>query len=389
MSRTAQSCRRRATAYVAVLGVSMIVSVIGVSALMAVRLQRERHESTNDAMQARLNARSAIDLVLGDMATDPNWRTRYGAVGGPSVLPTGDGTFELFLVDPADGDIAVGQCDPLIATAYGYAGNARQVLQVRLEADAASLDPIGERIMGLGPLTYWRLSETGGSVAADLMGQHDGQCQNGVAFDREVPYQCDTAAWFDGSDDFIEVPHHDDFMLADGTFQLWFYPESASNIQGLIGKDSLGFDEGGHMHIWYYYGTIMARLQSDDTSYSVQSSGVSPFQWHHVAFTFGSTGMTLYVDGNPVSSESYFGGLGTTSGGNGNREPIGIGVDTSDTGDETLAGWNDCFRGMIDEVAIFSRALDPGEVASIYEAGNTSAPTSMTPVAGTWKRVVD
>ena len=52
-------------------------------------------------------------------------------------------------------------------------------------------------------------------------------------------------------------------------------------------------------------------------------------QWHHAAMSFGSDGMVLYLDGEIMASKaSYKGGLGSSSGGVGNKEPLVIGGNT-------------------------------------------------------------
>ena len=85
-------------------------------------------------------------------------------------------------------------------------------------------------------------------------------------------------------------------------------------------------------------GRLNLRLQSasgDQELYS-SSGSVAAGQWHHVVVTFGDAGMQLYLDGSLVDSDAYTGGLGTTSGGSGNYEPIAIGANTYASGDLTI-----------------------------------------------------
>jgi len=391
MSRPAvRSCGpplRRGSIYVAVLGTAVLVVIIGLSALTLVRVQRRDAEQVYELAQARLHARSAIELGLLAIANDANWRSSRGGGMWFTDKPLGTGRFSLKVEDPRDGDVTNAICDPVLLTACGYQGQARQMLQVKLESEAERSDPVGAAIAALDPLAWWRLDESQGTVAGDSAFRRSGIYRNGVALGVETPFSCNTAARFDGSNDHVEIPHTAAFLLDEGTVQFWF-KTNWTTTQGLFGKDSLGFDTGGHLTIAIVVGYLYARLQSTSANYELWGPAISTQQWYHVAFTFGQSGMTLYVNGTAVAYNAYTGGLGGTSGGSGNYEPIGIGVGTWDTGDQTLSGWSSPFKGVIDEVAIFSRPLSATEVLTLYQASTAAAPYRMRPVAGCWQRAV-
>ncbi len=65
--------RCRGSVYIAVLGASMLVTLIGVSAVMAVRVQGREAEAARSAAAARDHARSAIELALLETRTNPDW----------------------------------------------------------------------------------------------------------------------------------------------------------------------------------------------------------------------------------------------------------------------------------------------------------------------------
>lgn len=75
--RAARNARSRGSIYIAVLGASMMVAVIGISATLAVRVHHHGTNLTHEAMQAELHARSAVDLVLLEMAENANWRSDH------------------------------------------------------------------------------------------------------------------------------------------------------------------------------------------------------------------------------------------------------------------------------------------------------------------------
>ena len=89
-------------------------------------------------------------------------------------------------------------------------------------------------------------------------------------------------------------------------------------------------------------------------------------QWHHVAFSFGTGGMQLYIDGQFQDNDAYTGGLGATSGGTGNFEPIAIGSSTQISGTGVITPLQDYYTGYIDEVALFGSALSAAQIQDLY-----------------------
>ncbi len=381
---------RRASLYVLVLGAAMLVTLAGVSAMLVVRVQQRGVNEEQDFVAAQYLALSAIDRGLLAIASDPSWRsTRPNGLWLTNV-PFGSGTFSLRGIDPADSNLSDCPCDPLVLTGYGFQGAATQMLQVTLTADAANFDPLRDAIVSLGPVAYWRLGETGGTTAVDQTGQHSGTYRNGVGLGVKVPLRCDTAVRFDGSNDYVEIPHNNAFLLNSGTIQFWFCPDTVATTQGLLTKDSLGFDTGGHVGFWIdWTQRVLVRLQSTYNNYFVQSGPISAGQWYHVAFTFGTGGMRLYLNGDLVGTDGYTGGLGTSSGGSGNYEPLAIGVSTDESDDFSISPYRYPYRGLIDEVAIFAKVLTPAEIKTLYDAGTATPPHTMRVVLGSWRRVVN
>ena len=181
----------------------------------------------------------------------------------------------------------------------------------------------------------------------------------------EIHYQTE----FDGFNDYVEVPHDPSYLLDDGTVSLWFNTSDPTQDGTLFSKDSSGFDNGGHLTIRLKAtGEVEVRFQSTTNSYFVETAGaVSADVWHHVAFTFGSGGMELYVDGVLEDTDAYTGGTGTTSGGTGNTEPIAIGAGTTTSGDGTIFALNSYYLGSIDETALFDSALSAAEIADLHD----------------------
>lgn len=127
--------RSRGSVYVLVLGASLLVAAIGVSSLMAVRVQRREANIVSDSSQACELARTAIDRGLWEAKNNPlTWRTFFAA-GTLTDVPLSSGTFTLVAVDPVDGNLINNNTDPVVLTGVGKVGDARYMLGATLNGD--------------------------------------------------------------------------------------------------------------------------------------------------------------------------------------------------------------------------------------------------------------
>lgn len=389
-----------------VLGGAMLVSLLGMTALLTTRVTRRSAEGTLDAAQARLHARSAIELGLLTMTLNDEWRTDYTCGAWATNASIGSGEYTL-IVTESDGDLnetdvcaapqtdgddfSGNPCRTVFLTACGYQGRARQILQVTLQPDAANADPLADAIAALRPIAWWRLGEgSNSSPVDDAMDLQNGTYWNSPQTGRRVPFRCDTAVRFDGSNDLVEIPHNNAFLVDNGTILLWFSPLSnPSGTLGLFSKAWMENSTGGDVSIWISAGVLYAGMESTTNAYIINGGSISANNWYQVVLTFGAAGMHLFLNGTEVASNAYAGGLGTTSGGVGNSEPIALGVTLGSSWQGSIYGWTNPFRGYIDEAAFFNRALSADDVATLYSLGSMTAPTSMHAEPGTWRPVVD
>ncbi len=381
--------RRRASVYLLVLSCALLVAIIGMSAVSAMRVRQHTVTSRAGFVAARYAAQSAIDLGLMQINASATWRADYAAGRWRSDVPLGDTLFTLHVTDPEDGDLADRPCDLVQLTGYGVAHDARYILRVLAEPDAVDFDPLWDVMTELKPLAYWRLGESDGKVAADVNGTLNGTYVNGVELDQQTPFRCDPAAAFDGVNDYVEIPHDDMLLIDEGSVSLWFNTHDRWDDQGLFSKDSSGHDDGGHFYIRTTGGYVEVRLQSDDHSYYVWYGLIVDRGWYHVVVTFGPGGMRLYLNGTYVDYEWYKGGWGASSGDDGNREPIAIGVNAYGSDDHSTTPWQEPFDGLIDEVAIFDYELSEEQVDELFDAGRQTMPTTVHVLEGSWERVVE
>ena len=127
-------------------------------------------------------------------------------------------------------------------------------------------------LLALNPLSYWRLGETSGS-AADIGSSTNNGTYNGGTLGQTgaINGDSDTTVRFDATNsDYVAIAHSNDYLLDDGTVQLWFNVDTAANgdLQHLFSKDSSGFDTGGHLSIYLNAsGKLEVRLQSATADY--------------------------------------------------------------------------------------------------------------------------
>jgi len=176
------------------------------------------------------------------------------------------------------------------------------------------------------------------------------------------------ALMFDGSDDYIDCGN-DSSLDIDRTFtiELWFYARSwgISNEYG----DFPGFvskrETVNYMDWELYYDNHIDQTKSVKFCYgnnilyklfTTEEKKVNPSlnKWHYLALTRSGDGFILYLDGVPRATDTCSGSIprGDSS--------VRIGV---------LGRESDAFDGIIDEVAIYNRALTKDEIRQHYRMG--------------------
>ena len=218
-----------------------------------------------------------------------------------------------------------------------------------------------------GLVGHWKLDENSGTTAADSSDNSNNGTLTNMAGDEWTSGTVDGALDFDGYNDYIAVPHADEFLADNGTVALWFNGDNVSSTDGLLSKDSSDYDTGGHLTIRINSSQVQVRLQSTSNSYSISSGTLQDDTWYHVALSWGSAGMKLYMNGTEVDTDAYTGGLGTSSGGIGNYEPMALGACNWGSDNLVMTPIQDFFDGTIDDVRFYSRALSDAEIATLAQ----------------------
>ncbi|MCS7060119.1 MAG: FG-GAP-like repeat-containing protein [Anaerolineae bacterium] len=174
-----------------------------------------------------------------------------------------------------------------------------------------------------------------------------------------VPGRYNTALSFDGLDDQLKVPDNAVLNPQDElTLEVWAFFDDPLPNQKLIGKTPIG---SGYL-LGVYQGQIYPEIWDDQGQlHTFPFSGppqIPARQWVHLAFTFRAGDQMIgYVNGQIVATQTVPSRSIRTNG-----QDVVIGV----------APWNMTefpFRGRLDEVAVYRRALSPAEIRERYERG--------------------
>ncbi|MFM2195392.1 MAG: hypothetical protein RL092_992 [Bacteroidota bacterium] len=182
---------------------------------------------------------------------------------------------------------------------------------------------------------------------------------------------------FDGFD-YIEIPTLDNSDYYPVSYSLWFnandwVPNSTSAGTGayLIGRKEPGGNSLIHQGIlgfWNSPPSINQQLSYQtgwSSSTRVFNHSLSLNQWFHLVFVYtDSYEMLIYVDGQFIESVIGDGSLQSAD------APFRIGAGGYLGSDHY--GW----RGIIDDIGMWNRALTPDEVLSLFEGCN-SAPLTI------------
>ncbi|MCC7451492.1 MAG: hypothetical protein IT324_29050, partial [Anaerolineae bacterium] len=214
-------------------------------------------------------------------------------------------------------------------------------------------------ILADGPISYWRLGETGGTTAADVMGVNPGTITGGVTLGVTGALASDgnPAMRFNGSNSYVNVPHNAVLNIkGDITLEAWANPAVLNSLDRMIvHKGGYQYRLGlNNSNKWY------GRVYISGSPYDVVAPTTAAVgRWDYIAMTRSGSTLTLYINGVAVATGTASGSLVTTS----NALAIGRKGSLSEA----------YFNGAIDEVAIYNKALTADQIAAHYNAGQGSA----------------
>ncbi|MGH2969280.1 MAG: LamG-like jellyroll fold domain-containing protein, partial [Solirubrobacteraceae bacterium] len=194
------------------------------------------------------------------------------------------------------------------------------------------------------PVASYGFEEAAGDVATDQYGGNDGTIDGATRVDNGV---FGRALSFESSGDIVSAPEDSSLHVGSGmTLEAWVKPTAATDWRTVIFRES-----AGGLDYALYSNTPddvpHAHLGNNGESGADGQHDVDPGQWTHLSATYDGNLLRLYVDGELAGAKALSGDLSEAPG------PLTIGANHV---------WGEEFRGLIDEVRVYNRALTREEI---------------------------
>jgi hypothetical protein len=214
------------------------------------------------------------------------------------------------------------------------------------------------KVLATQPEAYWRLNETNGPTAVNLGsggvsdgGGYLGNIVLGSAGPRPPSFPTfepnNNAPVFDGSSAYVNGPYELVNNLPAFTIAGWINPTAAQNYRtGLFGQNDtleFGFDSPTTLTLWSPSGSVTVTYPFPNN------------QWHHVMAVGGNGQISLYLDGALAAT-------GSASGANFGESLYDFNIGGGGVWDAS----GNYFKGQIDEVAVWFRALATNEITALF-----------------------
>ena len=218
--------------------------------------------------------------------------------------------------------------------------------------------PAGSVAAPAGAIGYWPMDETSGLVAHDSAGTHNGSLIN-MTGTEWVPGRIGNALALNQvtGNNYVSVPDAPDLQLTgDLSIAFWYWKTAeAGDWQRIVGK---GNTVDRNYGVWEWAGAdgrILFQEYNSGTSVlnfdSIQ--GIATGSWNQVTATIEGNTARIYINGQLANTATRTGTPSTSA------DPLTFGY----------AGIHTYFPGYLDEMFLYNRALQTGEVQNLYAAG--------------------
>lgn len=143
----------------------MLITVVGVGALMTMRIEMKSAEGCLDIAEARGFALSAIDLGMWTIYNDANWRSKTNGAWKTNQT-IGEGVYSLSVIDPTDGVLSDSKAEPVTLTGTGMLRSARYMIEATATAQPVPLPALNTCLHATGNVTVSLLNSLTVSGAA-------------------------------------------------------------------------------------------------------------------------------------------------------------------------------------------------------------------------------
>jgi hypothetical protein len=226
------------------------------------------------------------------------------------------------------------------------------------------------------PVAYWRLDESGGTIAVDAVGSFDGSYSGNpltLGYATGIPHETDAAIHVTNSA-IVTVPYALELNPVTGPWSAEFWlqptsldgnnfhtPVSSEDNTLLLGTTLSGWNIYQHVaSVWtwnVYNGGGGGSFTSEFTD-----NPIVPGQWYHMVLTDDLTNMRWYSNGRLVLTLSRAGVGFKPNGVNGDPSVAGGPFTLGTRSDGAFGGWD----GGVDEVAVYNYPLTQQQVENHF-----------------------
>ncbi len=205
-----------------------------------------------------------------------------------------------------------------------------------------------------GMVSHWLLDENTGTTAIDFVGGNNATL-NGSAAWAPTEGQVDGAVRLNGPGSYLSVGNESNFDFTNAmTVACWIRPDTFdATWQAFVckGDYSWRLHRAGDTNFLNFACNGLSQLDVTGTT------NINDGQWHHVVGVYDGANLYIYVDGNLDGSIASTGLIDNTG------DPVQIGSNASMSGRE--------FKGLMDDVCIYNRALTAEEIGALYTSTAT------------------
>ena len=203
--------------------------------------------------------------------------------------------------------------------------------------------------------------EGSGMIAKDASGHGNDGTIYGATWTTGISGK---ALRFDGSNGYIEVPDSSSLYQTQGiTVEIWIKSSNVNRRYPNIFNKGTPHDLSYVLRLYDVYAQPSFQIQTLNGYKEIHSSEtLTNNKWYHLVGTYDGSSIKLFVDGALKAEDRWSGNIVT------NNHALVMGTAPAEKGYE--------YQGLIDEVAIYSKALTPEEIKAHYNAKRAGSPTT-------------
>lgn len=213
-----------------------------------------------------------------------------------------------------------------------------------------------DTVVGLAPISYWRLKEAGGTRAYDEMAKTNGTYVGGIAQGVAGPISDGAGVKTSNGSGKYVTGGADTFPQTAFTLACWLYLTATSSNSGIFGRWT---SPGGGSFLWIDANSpngLSLVYTTNASNYLRPGVAISQNRWHFCVGTWDGATSRLYVDGLQLTGGSK--SISTAPGTPTTNWEIG-----------TYNNVNQITNGSLAEAAYWNRALSAADIWNLAAIG--------------------